>query len=56
MRVIARTFMFCFCFASLLSAIDYRFVKFDVPGATATYGLSINARGDIVGRYVDAMA
>lgn len=40
--------------SSLLFAADFRFVKIDVPNASATTASGINARGDIVGRYVDA--
>jgi hypothetical protein len=30
------------------------FTTIDVPGATNTFGRGINARGDVVGNYVDA--
>src|ERR1700751_5460554 len=53
MRIVTRMLTFCFWINGLLSATDYRFMKFDVPNATGTYGTGINARGDIVGRYVD---
>jgi uncharacterized membrane protein len=39
--------------SSSLFAADYRFVRIDFPGATATTAGSINARGDISGRYDD---
>jgi len=29
------------------------FTTIDVPGAVATFGRGINARGDIVGNYID---
>jgi probable HAF family extracellular repeat protein len=53
MRIVTKMLMSCLWITSLLSATDYRWVRFDFPGATEIYGLGINARGDIVGRYVD---
>jgi uncharacterized membrane protein len=41
-------------FSVTLFAADYRFTKIDFPNATATTAGSINARGDISGRYDDA--
>jgi probable HAF family extracellular repeat protein len=46
--------LFCLIFSSLPFAGDYRFVRIDVPGATATFAQGINARGDIGGRYNDS--
>ena len=46
--------LFCIAFSSLLTATDFRFVKIDVPDATTTTANGINARGDIVGSFVDA--
>ena len=37
-----------------LAAADYRYVKFNYPGADSTSAFGINARGDIVGGYVAA--
>lgn len=39
--------------SSVAFAADFRFVRIDFPGASATTALGINARGDIVGRYDD---
>src|SRR5579862_8132265 len=39
---------------SPVMATDFRFVRIDVPDATATTANGINARGDIVGSFVDA--
>ncbi|HYK90360.1 MAG TPA: hypothetical protein VE398_16410, partial [Acidobacteriota bacterium] len=49
-----KVILVCLALSSVLAAADYRFVRIDVPGATFTAALSINARGDIVGRFVDA--
>ena len=38
---------------SVAFAADFRFVRIDFPGASATTALGISARGDIVGRYDD---
>src|SRR5437660_1659589 len=46
--------LFCLALSPLLFAADYRFVKIDFPNATETVANGINARGDIVGRYLDA--
>ena len=46
--------LFCLTVSSLLTATDFRFVKIDVPNATSTTANGINARGDIVGTFVDA--
>ena len=46
--------LFCLAFSSPLTATDFRFVKIDVPDATTTTANGINARGDIVGSFVDA--
>ena len=53
MRQVIKLTLFCLALSSLLFAADYRFVRFDFPNAAATFALGINARGDIVGRYVD---
>ena len=45
--------LFCLALSPLLFAADYRFVKIDFPNATETLANGINARGDIVGRYLD---
>ena len=44
---------FCLAFTSCVFASEYRFVTIDVPNAVATTAGSINARGDISGRYDD---
>ena len=54
MRKAIKLALFCLALSSLLSAADYRFVKIDFPNAIATTAGSINARGDISGRYEDA--
>jgi uncharacterized membrane protein len=36
------------------STANYRFTRIDFPGATFTVAFCINARGDVVGSYVDA--
>jgi hypothetical protein len=54
MRKAIKLSLFCLVLSSLLLATDYRFVKIDVPNAIATTAGSINARGDISGRYEDA--
>jgi uncharacterized membrane protein len=53
MRKAIKLALFCLTLSSLLFAVDYRFVKIDFPDAAATAAQSINARGDIVGRYDD---
>jgi uncharacterized membrane protein len=53
MRQIAKMFVFCLAFSSLLFAADYRFVRIDFPNAAATAVGSINARGDVSGKYDD---
>ena len=40
--------------SSALFATDYRYTKIDVPNGTLTALRAINARGDIVGYYLDA--
>ena len=54
MRQAIKVTLFCLALNSLLFAGDYRFVKIDFPNAIATTAGSINARGDISGRYDDA--
>ena len=54
MRQAIKVTLFCLALNSLLFAGDYRFVKIDFPNAIATTASSINARGDISGRYDDA--
>ena len=54
MRRAIKLALFCLALCSLLSAEDYRFVKIDVPGATFTIANGINARGDVVGPFLDA--
>jgi len=44
----------CLAFSSSLFASDYRFISIDVPGSSFTAAAGINARGDIVGRYLDS--
>jgi probable HAF family extracellular repeat protein len=53
MRHITRTFVLCLAVNSVLFAADYRFTRIDFPGVTFTRATGINARGDIVGFYVD---
>jgi probable HAF family extracellular repeat protein len=40
--------------SSALFATDYRYVKIDVPNGGQTIARGINARGDVIGDYVDA--
>lgn len=54
MRQIIRPTLFWLAISSPLFAANYRFVKIDFPNATATFAQGINARGDLVGRYLDA--
>jgi len=54
MRQIIKLTLFCLAVTSLLFAGDYRFVRINVPNSIATEGHGINARGDIVGSYIDA--
>jgi probable HAF family extracellular repeat protein len=54
MRQVIKLTLFCLVVSPLLFAADYRFVKIDFPNATQTLANGINARGDIVGRYLDA--
>jgi len=54
MRQTIRLTLFCLVVSRLLVAGDYRFVKIDVPNSTQTEAHGINARGDIVGSYIDA--
>jgi uncharacterized membrane protein len=54
MRQAIKLTLFCLALSSLLFAADYSFVKIDFPNASATTAGSINARGDISGRYEDA--
>jgi uncharacterized membrane protein len=54
MRHAIKLTLFCLALSLLVSAADYRFVKIDFPNAIATTAGSINARGDISGRYDDA--
>jgi len=54
MKRLIKTGAVCLAFSSLLFAGDYRFTRIDVPGSSQTIAGSINARGDIVGRYDDA--
>jgi uncharacterized membrane protein len=53
MRHAIRLTLFCLILSSPLFAADFRFERFDFPNAAATFALGINARGDIVRRYVD---
>ena len=54
MRQIIKMTLLCLAISPLLSAADYRFVRIDFPHATQTLANGINARGDIVGSYLDA--
>ncbi len=54
MRHIIRLILFCLIVSPLLFAADYRFVKINVPKSLETEAHGINARGDIVGTYLDA--
>jgi uncharacterized membrane protein len=54
MRQVIKLTLFCLAISPLLFAADYRFVKIDFPNAIETLANGINARGDIVGRYLDA--
>jgi uncharacterized membrane protein len=51
-RVIGLT-LFCLAFGPPLAAEGYRFEKIRVPGSVETQPRGINARGHIVGTYVD---
>src|SRR5437660_10177271 len=53
MRQAIKLTLLCLALSSVLFAADYRFTKIDFPGATFTRATGINARGDIVGFYVD---
>lgn len=53
-RCLSALMTLCLAIAAPLAAADYRYVKFNYPGAPSTHANGINARGDIVGRYVDA--
>ena len=46
--------LFCLSVSPRLLARDYDFVRIDVPNAVLTEARGINARGDIVGNYLDA--
>lgn len=55
MRQLARFTVFYLAFVSLsLHATEYRFVQIDVPHSDYTETNGVNARGDIVGMYVDS--
>ncbi len=54
MRQIIRSLLVCLAVSPLLLATDYRFAKIDFPDSVSTDARGINARGDIVGNYVDA--
>jgi uncharacterized membrane protein len=54
MRQIHRLTLFCLVVSPLLFADDYRFIKIHVPKSIETEANGINARGDIVGSYIDA--
>jgi uncharacterized membrane protein len=54
MRQIIKLTLFCLAVSPLLFAGDYRFVKINVPNSIETQAHGINARGDIVGSYIDA--
>ena len=58
MKTIAAKLLASVLFALLLSpalfATDYRYTKIDPPSATSAVARGINARGDILGDYVDA--
>jgi len=45
----------CFGLATLLQAADPAFATIDYPGERSTLALDINAVGQIVGRYIDAV-
>jgi len=58
MKTIAAKLFASVLFGLLLSsavvATDYRYTKIDVPNASLTIARGINARGDIIGDYLDA--
>lgn len=54
MRQIIRLTLFCLAVRPLLFAADYRFVKINVPNSIETQATGINARGDVVGSFIDA--
>jgi uncharacterized membrane protein len=44
----------CLAVCPSLATADYRYTRINVPGSVETQAFGINARGDIVGRYVGA--
>lgn len=46
--------LFGLLLSSALYATDYGYTEIDVPNASLTIARGINARGDIIGNYVDA--
>lgn len=54
MRQIIKLTLFWLALSPLVLASDYHFVKIDFPNASNTRANGINARGDIVGLYLDA--
>ena len=51
--ILLSTIIFVLCLAVTLPAFAFTFTDLDIPGAIATYPLSINNRGQIVGYYWD---
>lgn len=54
MRLITKALLLCLVLGSVLFATDFRYVRLDFPAAAGTFAAGVNARGDIVGRYLDA--
>src|ERR1700758_4151967 len=54
MNKMVKTFACTLFFCLPLLAADFKFVPFDVPGAMSTGPRGINARGEIVGLYLDS--
>jgi probable HAF family extracellular repeat protein len=52
-RAIPATLL-CLAFGTPLLADDYHYTKIDAPGSVSTIARGINARGEIVGTYIDA--
>jgi probable HAF family extracellular repeat protein len=53
MRPVTQMTLSILVLSTAVLAADFRFSRIDVPNASATTALGVNARGDIVGRYND---
>ena len=54
MRQVITLILLCLAIIPALFAAEYRFVKIDFPDAVSSEARGVNARGDIVGDYLDA--